>query len=365
MIVEQVTIIVHYVGRDLSEQNKRTTQYHFANALRTYDDFAEALKKGDDAKSLQKILLAHFVETYKALGYGEEVAKHNCEWWINWAYSRISQKKVDVVDDAQSETLFRLYFDKVVDNIFGEHQAKYEFKTDAATGLTGAFIGAIYLGHNTRDWSLAEQMLSIYYKELFSKLSEIQKIRVNAEKCASNSWWQAHDERRYEDAATQFLAQEIILSEHIGNKINRGAAVTCFVTALQTYDRLTEKLISSEGTSDLEKELSTNMVNLHSALGLNNQVADSVFNWWLYWAKSQVARKKGETEKYEQLSAQMFQNLANEHRLKFKIKGDQAMGLAHSEATAGYLAHTTRNWDKAHGLLVVYYRELFSQIRKK
>src|SRR3989344_2603770 len=115
LFVEQETIIVHYVGRDLSEQNKRTTQYHFANALRTYDDFAEALKKGDDAKSLQKILLAHFVETYKALGYGEEVAKHNCEWWINWAYSRISQKKVDVVDDAQSETLFRLYFDKVVD----------------------------------------------------------------------------------------------------------------------------------------------------------------------------------------------------------------------------------------------------------
>jgi len=165
--VKQEAVIARYTGVTIDAE---TASYHFAEALRTYDRFVTKLKESSDALDLQRTLLAHFTEVYASLGYSEEVAKQNHAWWINWAYSRISQKKLRSKEDKQTRDLFNKYHAEFVLNLQDEHKTKYDLDTDAVIGISALNMAAIYRGHNTRNWSFAEAQLGLYYQELFTTL---------------------------------------------------------------------------------------------------------------------------------------------------------------------------------------------------
>ncbi|MEK6807602.1 MAG: hypothetical protein AABX75_01090 [Nanoarchaeota archaeon] len=192
------------------------------------------------------------------------------------------------------------------------------------------------------------------------------QIIVDAEVCADNIWWDAHDKKDWTAVSAMFQKTEEIISKYASNKPNLPAAAENLVAALQKYNTLTMGL--AEGSSDATglhyPDMCSLLAKMCANLGIHPLAGNHTASWWYNWAQAEVARKtKGSG--YERAMDAVFNNLSDEHKVRFGFDSITSDMLAHQMQAAGLLSHSLKGKELAYRQLITYYATLFALLSEK
>jgi hypothetical protein len=200
----------------------------------------------------------------------------------------------------------------------------------------------------------------------------LEEITKDAEMCAKNCWWQAHDEQNWDRVKDCIRATELILTKYTKKPIDGKLAGESFVEALKAYDNFTN-VLRKEGPCDnsntitARNNLQDTLEKFYSALAEQKspELASATMGWWTNYAKSRMLYKFGDIGGYENAVKDLIANLTKEHTLRFELDENTASGLSHLMLSIAHLGHNKKDWAKAEQLLKSYYIELFSVLSEK
>src|SRR3989344_357315 len=129
--------------------------------------------------------------------------------------------------------------------------------------------------------------------------ADLQQMLKDAETCADNIWWGAHDKKDWTAVSEKFIRQEEIIARYAGTKPNLPLAAENMILALQKYDGLTANMAKNTGNVnstylEILDILKTMYVNLGMAseapkydVYASHAIASSTASWWHNWAAAE------------------------------------------------------------------------------
>ena len=192
------------------------------------------------------------------------------------------------------------------------------------------------------------------------------QIIVDAETCANSIWWPVHDTQDWTAVSERFQVTEDVIAKYSGNKPNFPTAAECFVSALQKYDILVASLAKSSNDATMHySEMSNLLTGTYANIGIHPLTANYVAGWWYNWAQAEVARKTNKLDGYERAMDAVFNNLSDEHKVRFGFDSITSDMLAHQMQAAGLLSHSLKGKELAYRQLITYYATLFALLSEK